>query len=154
MWTPEFAPKPGLIAGTFGGGTVNLALGARIVEMLTEGDYFGTEGRIQKFERFVRADWEKRRTRLGARYGLGRANITGGMIAFEILDGKAETIKKFLDRLFVNGVIGFSAGRDPVMVRFLPPMGVMTEKLWLIAMDVFEKTLAEIQPEASNVSRA
>ncbi|MBS1984572.1 MAG: aminotransferase class III-fold pyridoxal phosphate-dependent enzyme [Bdellovibrionales bacterium] len=144
LWTPEYQPKPGLIAGTFGGGTVSLALGIKIIEMLLEGGYFGPQGRIQKMERFILSDWEERRARLGAKYKLGPARVTGGMVAFEMLDGKAETIKKFLDRFFDNGVIGFSAGRDPVLVRFLPPMGVLTEEHWLKVMNIFEETLAEV----------
>lgn len=143
LWTKDYAPKAGLIAGTFGGGTVALALGAKIVEMLTEGDYLGPQGKIQKMETFIRADLEARRPRL-EKYGMGPANITGGMIAFPILDGKAETVKNFLNKLFANGVIAFSAGRDPVMLRFLPPMGVLTEDHWRTAMEIVEKTLKEV----------
>jgi len=143
LWTKEYEPKPGLIAGTFAGGTVSLALGLRIVEMLVDGDFLGEEGRIQKLERFIREDWEARKRRVGERFGFGDAHITGGMAAFKILDGKAETIKKFLEKLFENGVIGFSAGKDPVFIRFLPPVGVLTEAQWITAMDVVEKTLEE-----------
>lgn len=143
LWTKDYEPKPGLIAGTFAGGTVSLALGQRILEMLTEGAYLGKDGRIQSFERFVRADWEARKARIGEKFGLGDAHITGGMIAFKVLDGKADTIKKFLEKLFENGVIGFSAGKDPVFIRFLPPVGVITEAQWTTAMDVIEKTLEE-----------
>lgn len=144
LWTKDYQPKPGLIAGTFAGGTVSLALGAKIVELLAQGNYFGPEGRIQRLERFMQEDWERRRARIGAKYRLGPMRIHGGMIAVELLDGKAETIKKFLDRYFANGVIAFSAGRDPVLVRFLPPMGVFEEGHWRIAMEVFEKTLGEM----------
>lgn len=152
LWTPEYQPKAGLIAGTFGGGTVNLALGAEIVRRLVEGKYFGPEGKIQAFERFVVADWTERRARLDAKFGLGEIRAMGGMIAVKVLDGKAETIKKFLDRLFLNGVIAFSAGRDPVLVRFLPPMGVFEHDHWIEAMEIFERTLAEFTAEAANVS--
>jgi acetylornithine/N-succinyldiaminopimelate aminotransferase len=143
MWTDEFAPKPGLIAGTFAGSTVALALGAKILEMLTGGDYLGGEGRIQRLERFIKQDWEARKVRIGSKYNLGRMNIYGGMVCFEILDGQADTMRKFLNRLFENGVIGFSAGRDPVMLRFLPPVGVLTEEHWVMAMNVVEKTLGD-----------
>jgi acetylornithine/N-succinyldiaminopimelate aminotransferase len=143
LWTKEYEPKPGLIAGTFAGGTVSLALGLRIVEMLVQGGYLGPQGRIQKLERFIREDWETRKRRVGEKFAFGDAHITGGMVAFKVLDGKAETIKKFLDKLFENGVVGFSAGKDPVFVRFLPPVGVMTEEQWTTAMNVFERTLEE-----------
>ena len=152
LWTPDYQPKAGLIAGTFGGGTVSLSLGIKIVEMLLGGNYFGPEGRIQKMERFILEDWEKRRARIGEKYKLGPARVMGGMIAFPFLDGKAETIKKFLDRYFENGVIGFSAGRDPVLLRFLPPMGAFTEAHWLKAMEIFEKTLEEFSEGGTHVS--
>ena len=145
LWTKDWAPKPGLIAGTFAGGTVSLSLGIKILEMLTQNGYLGPDGKIQKLERFIKSDLEARRERLKDTVGFGRINMTGGMICVEVLDGKADTIKAFLNKLFENGVIGFSAGRDPVMVRFLPPMGVFTEQHWLRAMEIFEKTLVEFK---------
>jgi len=150
MWTKDYAPKPGLIAGTFAGGTVSLAVGAKIVEMLTEGNYFGHQGKIQQMENFIRQDLEERRKRNSEKFGWGEANITGGMIAFPILDGKAETIKNFLNKLFDNGLIAFSAGRDPVMLRFLPPMGVFTREHWIKAMEIVETTLKEFKDVSSS----
>lgn len=143
LWTEGYAPKTGLIAGTFGGSTVNLAIGIRVIEMLVQGKYFGPEGKIQSLEKFIREDWTRRRARVGDKFNLGSANIYGGMVAFEILDGRSETIKKFLDKLFDNGVVAFSAGRDPVMLRMLPPMGILTEAHWLEVMGIVEKTLEE-----------
>jgi 4-aminobutyrate aminotransferase-like enzyme len=143
LWTAEYAPRPGLIAGTFGGSTSGLAIGAKIIEMLVSGGYLGPEGKIQKLERFIRDDWERRKARIGAKYNFGKANIFGGMVAFEMLDGRPETIKKLLDRLFDNGVIGFSAGRDPVLLRLLPPVGILTEEHWLSMWTVLEKTLED-----------
>ncbi len=142
LWTADYAPRAGLVAGTFSGNTVSLAIGTKILELLLEGDYLGPQGRIQRLEDFIRKDLAARRVRL-EKYGMGAANITGGMIAFPLLDGKADTIKAFLAKLFEKGLIAFSAGRDPVMLRFLPPMGVLTEKHWTTAMDIMEKCLEE-----------
>jgi 4-aminobutyrate aminotransferase-like enzyme len=144
LWTADYQPKPGLIAGTFSGSTVSLAVGTRLVEMLIEGNYFGPNGKIAEMAQFIRQDWETRRARLAPKFRLGEARIVGGMIAFEVLDGKAETVKKILDQYFKNGVVAFSAGRDPVMVRFLPPMGVLKKEHWLEAMDIFERTLEQV----------
>ncbi len=143
MWTSDYAPKPGLIAGTFAGGTVSLAIGAKIIEMLVEGHYLGPEGKIQQMEHYLKEDLQERRKKL-ERFKMGPANITGGMIAFPILDGKAETIKKLLEKLFEKGLIAFSAGRDPVMLRFLPPMGVFEKSHWQTAMTVLEACLEEM----------
>lgn len=142
LWTKDYAPKAGLIGGTFAGSSGTLAMGAKIVDLLCEGNYFGEQGSIQKFENFVKLDLESRRETLG-KFGFKTANVTGGMIAFDILDGTAESIKKLSLKYFDHGVLSFWAGRSPVRMRFLPPMGVVTEDHWLEAMSVLEKTLEE-----------
>jgi len=149
LWTEAFTPKPGLVAGTFSTSGANLATGAKIIEMLTEEGFIGPEGRIQKLERFIVHDWAERRERIGAKYKLGRMNILGGMVAMELLDGKAETIKKLLDLMFAKGVIGFNAGKIPVCLRFLPPMGVLQESHWLQAMKILEECLEEMSSVSS-----
>ncbi len=143
LWTAEYAPKPGLVAGTFSGSGAGLAAGAKILDLLREENHLGPSGKIQNLENFIKQDWQKRRQGIGAKYNFGEMNILGGMIAFEILDGKAETIKNLLNRLFEKGLIGFSAGKEPVCLRFLPPMGIMEEKYWLLTMEILEKTLEE-----------
>ena len=45
LYTENYNPKPGLIAGTFSGGTTSLTSGLEILEMLEEG-YVGPNGRI------------------------------------------------------------------------------------------------------------
>lgn len=142
LWSKDYAPKAGLIGGTFAGSAGSLAMGAKIVELLCTGNYFGPSGSIQKFENFVKLDLEGRRSSLG-KHGFKTANVTGGMIAFDILDGGAESIKNLAMKYFHNGVLSFWAGRTPVRMRFLPPMGIVKEDHWLEAMDVLEKTLAE-----------
>ncbi|MEO5668999.1 MAG: aminotransferase class III-fold pyridoxal phosphate-dependent enzyme [Bdellovibrionota bacterium] len=144
LWTEAYTPKPGLVAGTFSTSGGNLATGAKVLEMLTEDGFIGPEGRIQRLERFIVRDWNERRERIGAKHNLGRMNILGGMVAMELLDGKAETIKKLLDLLFVKGIIGFNAGKSPVCLRFLPPMGVLQEDHWLQAMKILEECLEEL----------
>ena len=144
LWTEAYTPKPGLIAGTFSTSGANLATGAKIVELLCEEGFLGPQGRIQNMERFIVHDWNERRERVGAKFGLGRMNILGGMVAMEVLDGKAETLKKLLDLMFDKGVIGFSAGKQPVCLRLLPPMGVLQEDHWIQAMKIMEECLEEL----------
>jgi len=148
MWKESFAPKLGLIGGTFSGHSVAMAQGLKTLQLLCEKksgqeNYFGFEGRIQKLERFIKDDWQLRRTKPGNDMLMGKANITGGMLCFEVLNGKPDVVRKFLLRLFENGVVAFSAGRDPVMMRMLPPVGIMTEEIWKEVMDIVEKTLKE-----------
>ncbi len=144
LWTQPFTPKPGLIAGTFSTSGGNLAIGAKTIEVLCEEGYLGPQGRIQSLERFIAKDWNERRERLGAKFNLGKMNILGGMVAMEVLDGTAETLKKLLDLYFEKGVIGFSAGKKPVCLRLLPPVGVLQEAHWTQAMQILEQCLEEM----------
>jgi 4-aminobutyrate aminotransferase-like enzyme len=150
LWKNELTPKAGLIAGTFSASSAGLAAGARVLDLLREGDFLGPQGKILKLEAFIKKDWEERRRRLGEKYALGALNIYGGMIAMEILDGKAESIKSLLNILFEKGLIGFSAGKDPVCLRFLPAMGVLTEKHWELAMAILEQGLEEYSRVSSS----
>jgi 4-aminobutyrate aminotransferase-like enzyme len=141
LWSKDYVPKPGLIAGTFSGSGAALAAGAKVIDLLRDGKYLGPSGKIVQLEKFIERDWEERRKRLGEKYNFGKLNICGGMIAVEILDGKAETIKNLLNIMFEKGVLAFSAGKDPVCLRFLPPMGVLAEAHWKTAMTVLEESL-------------
>jgi 4-aminobutyrate aminotransferase-like enzyme len=145
LWTQEYTPKAGLIAGTFASSGSNLAIGARMIELLTEEAFLGPEGKIQQMERFILKDWNERKERLAGRFNFGKINIMGGMVAMEVLDGQAETIKTLLTKLFDKGVIGFSAGKTPVCLRFLPPMGVLTREHWTTAMTLIEECLSEME---------
>jgi acetylornithine aminotransferase len=50
------------------------------------------------------------------------------MIAFTPFDGGAETAKRFAHALYDAGVIAFTSGDSPARVRFLLPIGVVTEE--------------------------
>lgn len=144
LWTKEYAPKPGLIAGTFSGHTVALAQGAKVMEMLIEENYLGPQGKIRQLENEIKKDWEQRRVDWKS-FNAGNMRINGGMIAIEILDGTSESIQKLLQILYKNGLIAFSAGRRPVCLRFLPPMGILTMKHWKEAMTILDKSLKECE---------
>ena len=46
LFTQRYNPRPGLIAGTYAGSTVGMAVGARIIERLESDGYLGEKGRI------------------------------------------------------------------------------------------------------------
>jgi len=144
LWKAEYAPKAGLVGGTFAASGSSLAIGAKIIELLASGNYLGPQGRIQELERFILKDWNDRKERIGEKYNFGKINIIGGMVAMEMLDGKMESIKVLLTKMFDKGIIAFSAGKSPVCLRFLPPVGVLTEAHWLGALSVMEKSLEEM----------
>jgi 4-aminobutyrate aminotransferase-like enzyme len=140
LYTDEYNPKPGLIAGTFSGGTSSMYAGLETLEMLEEG-FLGPNGRIQKIHtRFIEGLNELNRTTCK-----GLVTDAGGMglmIAFTPFDGKKEQVEALIKKLFKNGLIAFSCGKDPVRIRFLVP--AIIEDLEIdLALQIVEKTVQE-----------
>lgn len=124
LFTQELNPKPGLVAGTFSGSNAQLRTARRVLSMLTRDGYLGPEGKISKLSaRFV-TNLEQIKKRTGV---VGQIRSVGGMIGFAVGDATLETTKKYLMRLFKDGVIAFYCGHGPILVRLLPPLGCMTE---------------------------
>lgn len=140
LYTEEFNPKPGLIAGTFSGSTVSLSVGSEILDILSEG-YLGKQGRIQKIhERFI-----SKLNGLNETTCKGKVQDAGGMglmIAFTPFDGKKEQADALTKVLFKNGLIGFTCGKDPVRIRFLVPAIIQDEEIDL-AIQIVEKSILE-----------
>jgi acetylornithine/N-succinyldiaminopimelate aminotransferase len=143
LYSKDYNPRPGLIAGTFTGGFATLRGGVAILKHLLEGGYYGPEGLIAKKSAY----WVENLKRLqaGSLKGLlGEIRAHGGMIGFVPLQGTAEDVKNFLMKLFQNGVVAFQCGHGPYLCRLLPPLGVMTEQEIDLANSVIEKTLLEM----------
>lgn len=126
LFTDEYAPKAGLVAGTFAGSTVALRTARKIIEMLANGGYLGKDGKIEKLSnRFAQRLKEMEE---GPCKGMIRERRTiGGMIAFVPFDGTMEDIKSVLIRLYDLGVVAFYCGHGPLLIRMLPPLPAMTE---------------------------
>lgn len=140
LYTEEYNPKPGLIAGTFSGSSVSLTAGHEILDMLEEG-YIGPNGRIHQIHNMFVDGINK----LNATTCKGLATDPGGMglmIAFTPYDGKKEQVEALIKRLFKNGVLAFSCGKDPVRIRFLVPAVIQNNDIEL-AMQIIEKSLLE-----------
>ena len=119
LYTNEFNPKPGLVAGTFSGSATALRTARRTLKMLKEDGFLGANGKIEKLSaRF--ASHLRSQAKVPVR-------AVGGMIAFQPYGGTMDDVKKTLMKLFDLGVIAFSCGHGPYWVRMLPPLGVMTE---------------------------
>lgn len=140
LYTDEYNPKPGLIAGTFSGGTSSMTAGLEIIEMLEEG-YLGSNGRIAKIhEQFIQGLDE---LNAGTCENLVRdAGGMGLMIAFTPFDGKKEQVEALIKKLFKNGLIAFSCGKDPVRIRFLVPAIIQDHEIRL-ALQIVEKSILE-----------
>ncbi|NDD93442.1 aminotransferase class III-fold pyridoxal phosphate-dependent enzyme, partial [bacterium] len=125
LFSEEYNPRPGLVAGTFTGTSASLRVARRVVELLDDG-FYGPQGKITKLsERFAE---NLRKIAEGSCRGLiaSRRNI-GGMIAFEPFSGTLQDVKSVLMKMFELGVVAFQCGHGPILVRMLPPFGVMTE---------------------------
>jgi 4-aminobutyrate aminotransferase-like enzyme len=140
LYTEEYNPQPGLIAGTFSGATTCLSAGIEILDMLQEG-YLGPNGRIMDIHRkFISMLNELNETTCkGLLYDAGGMGL---MIAVTPYDGKKEQVDALLKRLFNNGIIAFSCGKDPVRIRFLIP-AIIEDKDINIAKSIIEKSILE-----------
>lgn len=140
LYTEEYNPQPGLIAGTFSGATTCLSAGIEILEMLQEG-FLGPNGRIMDIHRkFISMlNLLNETTCKGL---LQDAGGMGLMIAVTPYEGKKEQVDALLKRLFSNGIIAFSCGKDPVRIRFLIP-AIIEDKDIDVAKTIIEKSILE-----------
>ena len=140
LYTAEYNPKPGLIAGTFAGSSVSLSTGMEMISMLQEG-FLGPQGRIQKIhKRFIEGFHKLNETTCK-----GKVQDPGGlglMIAFTPFDGKKEQVDLFLKNLFHNGMIAFGCGKDPLRARMLVPACIEDQEIDL-ALSLIEKTILQ-----------
>lgn len=127
LYTEEYNPKPGLVAGTFSGSTVQLRTARKTLEMLCQDGYLGEDGKIAKLNQlFMR---ELKNLSQTTCYGkIKQVRGIGGMIAFEPLDGTMDSVKSVLMKLYELGVMAFSCGHGPYLVRLLPPLGAMDSR--------------------------
>ncbi len=144
LYTKAYNPRPGLVAGTYAGATVGMAVGARIIERLEEEGYLGPEGRVAVLARRVQRRFEVLAKRLPRAVG-PRSGI-GAMQAFVPFDGQAEVAQAVIQAAFQEGLLVFGAGRDPMKIRLLLPVNVTDEELE-VGFGILEKALARVAEE-------
>jgi 4-aminobutyrate aminotransferase/(S)-3-amino-2-methylpropionate transaminase len=126
LYTEEYNPKAGLVAGTFSGSTAALRSAKRVVEMLYEQNFLGKEGKIEKLSAHFVRHLESLSSGT-CRGKIQEIRAIGGMIAFAPFGGTMENVKSVLIRLFDLGVVAFYCGHGPYLIRLLPPLGAMNE---------------------------
>jgi len=142
FFTKELNPKPGLIAGTFNGSLAALNAGKGTIRYLQEGNFYGENGRVVELEKKFFAKFKE----LSEGSCKGKIPYYGGvgtMLSFEVGDGSPDVTNKFIKQLFENGIITFSAGKDPMRVRFLLPLSLLDEHIDEI-FKIVEKTVLEV----------
>ncbi len=144
LFSRAYNPKPGLVAGTYAGSTVGMAVGARMIERMEQEGYLGPEGRVAvlggRIERRVEALRRRLPQAVGARSGIG------AMQAFVAFDGTPEVVAAVLKAAFEAGLLAFSAGSKPVKIRLLPPLNTSDEELEA-AFTILEKALRRVGEE-------
>ena len=146
IFTKEYKPKPGLVAGTFSGSTMALRTARRILELLDTGQYFGVNGRIELLSQRFRKNLES--LQVSSCKGLIKEiRIIGGMIGLSPFDGSMESVKSVLMKLYDLGVIAFYCGHGPYFIRMLPPLGVMTEEQVDEVCSLIEQALLYLSEE-------
>ena len=141
LYTEEYNPKPGLIAGTFSGSSAALSSGIEILRIMKEEGHFGPHGRTAAIhKKFIAMLNDLANT--SCKGLLSDAGGMGLMIAVTPYEGKKEQVDALLKRMFNNGLIAFNCGKDPIRVRFLVP-ATIEDKDIEIARQIIEKSLLE-----------
>lgn len=124
LFRPGFLPQPGLISQTFTSSSSAIESAIAILDAFEHRGFLGETGRNKKMAACI----SEQLTRLSEAYPsvIKGPFGFGLMVGFQVGDGSKETTMSFVKRLFDKGVIGFTAGRDPMRVRFLPPVGAVS----------------------------
>ncbi len=142
LYTDEYNPKPGLIAGTFASSTTSLWAGMAVIDELTQNGYFGPNGKIQKIHNaFVGMLNDLNKTTCKGM--IQDAGGLGLMVAATPLDGSKEKVMEVLKIMFKNGLMAFNCGKGPHRLRFLIP-AIITDKDIQVAKKLIEKSLLEV----------
>jgi 4-aminobutyrate aminotransferase-like enzyme len=134
LFTDAYIPKPGLVSQTFTASTSAILAAQRILDALT-GEaasaggaltaFFGEQGRIMQVRRQLMKKFDEMRAQhpswIKGPFG------ESAMIAFTPFDGSDATVKKLLTDLFDAGVVAFVCGASPARIRFLPPVGAISD---------------------------
>lgn len=142
LYTEEYNPKPGLIAGTFAGATSALAAGNAILDEMSEGGYFGAQGKIAKIHQKFMQEFKK--CAEGACRGLLEdPDGMGLMIAVTPFSGDKDKVNQLIKVLFKNGLMCYTCGKKPLRLRFLVP-AIITDSEIEQAVQIIEKSILEI----------
>jgi 4-aminobutyrate aminotransferase-like enzyme len=144
LFRSSYKPRPGLIAGTYAGSTVGMAVGTRVIERLESEGYLGPEGRIAVLGGRIERRFEALQSRMPR--AVGRTSGIGAMQAFVPFDGSSEIVGAVLEAAFEAGLMVFSAGAKPTKIRLLPPLNTTDEELEA-GFAILEKSLARVGEE-------
>lgn len=127
LFSADYCPRPKLVAGTWAGSTVGMALGERILERLEHEGYLGPDGGIARLSARIDRAFARLEARLPGvvreRSGLG------AMQAFVAWEGEPEVTRAIVAESLEQGVLFQTAGTRPMKIRLLPPLNLDDEEL-------------------------
>jgi 4-aminobutyrate aminotransferase-like enzyme len=139
IYKKHMTPAPGLISQTYTSSTSAIECGYQIIHHLITHSHFGPKGKNivlgRYFNRKLRAIAKRYNGLISGPYGLG------GMLAFTPYNGHPDNVKRLLMRLFDNGLMGFTTGSLPQRIRFLLPLGSVSQTDIDEAITIIEKSL-------------
>ena len=145
LYTDEYNPKPGLVAGTFASSTTALESGLAIMEYMEKNNFFGDSGKIKKInQEFIGLLQELCQ---GSCKGyLEDPEGLGLMVAVTPFSGDKQKVISLLKTMFDNGFIAFGCGKDPFRLRFLIP-AITESKDLKVAAQIIEKSILQLKGE-------
>jgi 4-aminobutyrate aminotransferase-like enzyme len=145
LYTEEYNPKPGLIAGTFTASTVSLSAGIQSLKMLLNQEpgkkMLGSDGRVMA----IHKEFTQMLSELQNGSCKGLIQDFGGlglMVAMTPFDGSKEKVAKLLQTLFQNGLVVFNCGHGPYKLRFLLPLVLESHHI-AESKNILEKSLLQ-----------
>ncbi|OGP03889.1 MAG: hypothetical protein A2Z91_06770 [Deltaproteobacteria bacterium GWA2_38_16] len=143
LYTKEYNPEAGLLAGTFCGSTVSLAVGRRVIERLKEEKFFGKNGKLAQLEKWAVKGLEDLQKRVGEEK-VSHIGAIGAMVSWQFLDGSLEKTKELILKAFEEGIMVFYCGRGPYKIRFLLPGGCLTQAQYEKGLSFIEKAIKKV----------
>lgn len=139
LYRESLKPGPGLISQTFTSSAQAIHTGTFILNSLMNEGFLGNDGKIAHFSNLFR----EKLIALSEKYPQLISGPFGyqGMIAMTLFGGDVAKTKAFAMECFKEGLIGFMAGANPVVMRFLLPTGTVTEADIDGACAIIEKVL-------------
>ncbi len=149
LFTPDYAPKPGLLSGTFLGGTVPLNIGRRMIERLRSDNLYGESGLIahhrKLFEQHAqklidaRPEWFPETPAVTTLVG-----GLGGMMRLTPFAGDKKKIMDLCTQAFHDGLIFLPCGHDPYHIRMLPPIPALKDSDWDAVFKILEGAMSKV----------
>lgn len=145
LFTEEYNPQPGLVAGTFASSTPSINSGIEIIKEMKSQSYFGKGGRVEKIHQEFVSKLQKL-CEGSCKGHLQDPEGLGLMVAVTPFGGDRDKIIKMLHVMYDKGFIAFGCGKDPFRLRFLVPAIVESEDLD-VACSVIEETILEMKDQ-------